>query len=614
MYISVIIPAHNPDPVRLQRVLKALQVQTLANSDWEVLLVDSASEPALQPEDLIKILPQLQVLRLSVPGLTTARLAGVSQARGEFVVFVDDDNEISRDYLELAVGFMNKHPQVAALGGRIVGEFPEGTPRWVHDFQDNLAIRDFGKTTLVADCSYDQYGKIIYPEFAPVGAGVVLRKQQLLEFAEETGQKMDDRTGASLSSSGDNDIIFFLLIRGWQVSYFPALSLTHIIPAARTTRNYLARLRAGIFYSWVLVLNKYNSCRWESISLPGMLLRMLKAWFVYQAWQSPANYVHWRGACGQYRGLCAIGRKQPFTAGRAWYLFFHYPIGLLRAMHSAGPLKFISAVIGRRNMQRAALRLTPSSSKGTYKAYFLTGDAFWYQTSFCAATLIRHTPEFIPVFCDDGSLKNAQIRQLKKLFPQSIFFSAAQIQSRLEAFLPASKYPVLRSHSQKYLHLKKLCDLHACSDGSTLVLDSDMLFWGRAEALLDWAKQPNGLLHMRDTESSYGYSQAALEKLAGASVPGLINVGVCGLVRDQVNWAILEEYCKALLENYGSHYCLEQALVALLGASMQRHELPPKEYIVKPEQAAVVSGQGILQHYVQSSKLDYFTSAWPRVV
>ena len=45
--ISVVICSHNPKPAYINRVLEALKSQTLSLSDWELLLVDNASQHPL---------------------------------------------------------------------------------------------------------------------------------------------------------------------------------------------------------------------------------------------------------------------------------------------------------------------------------------------------------------------------------------------------------------------------------------------------------------------------------------------------------------------------------------------------------------------------------------
>ena len=48
MKISAIICTHNPRPHYLRRVLEALERQTLAKAEWELLLIDNASTKPLR--------------------------------------------------------------------------------------------------------------------------------------------------------------------------------------------------------------------------------------------------------------------------------------------------------------------------------------------------------------------------------------------------------------------------------------------------------------------------------------------------------------------------------------------------------------------------------------
>ena len=72
--LTVIIPAHNPHPGRLHRTLAGLRAQTLPAADWECLLVDNASSPAIDESTFTETAPVgLRILREPLPGLTHAR-------------------------------------------------------------------------------------------------------------------------------------------------------------------------------------------------------------------------------------------------------------------------------------------------------------------------------------------------------------------------------------------------------------------------------------------------------------------------------------------------------------------------------------------------------------
>src|ERR1022692_4717847 len=100
MKFSVIICTHNPRPDYLRRTLDALKAQTLPKEQWELLLIDNASKEPLADTWDLSWHPQARHIREEALGLTRARLCGISQSKGELLVFVDDDNVLSADYLE----------------------------------------------------------------------------------------------------------------------------------------------------------------------------------------------------------------------------------------------------------------------------------------------------------------------------------------------------------------------------------------------------------------------------------------------------------------------------------------------------------------------------------
>ena len=98
--VSVIIPTHNPDLGRLRRTLSGLRAQTLPADEWEILVVDNASVPALEVELVREFAPaNLRVVREPRLGLTSARRRGFTEARAPLCVLVDDDNLLAPDYL-----------------------------------------------------------------------------------------------------------------------------------------------------------------------------------------------------------------------------------------------------------------------------------------------------------------------------------------------------------------------------------------------------------------------------------------------------------------------------------------------------------------------------------
>ncbi len=306
MKLTVVIPTHNPSLERLFRTLDGLRSQTLPAHEWQTLVVDNASMPALSVDLLANRAPQnFRLVAEPRLGLTSARRRGFREASAPLCVLVDDDNVLASDYLEQVARLFAAYPRIGALGGRSLPEFETEPPAWTREFYPLLALRDFGDQPTIA-ASLTTGGTTIraYPSAAaPIGAGMALRLVAIQAWLDEgLATQLPDRRGEVLTSGGDNDIVFALLRRGWHVGYFPELSLTHLIPSARLAPGYLARINAGIQHSWMQVLTKNCANPWPRISRWSLPLRQLKAWFTFHGWSYPVGYIRWRGACGHFAG------------------------------------------------------------------------------------------------------------------------------------------------------------------------------------------------------------------------------------------------------------------------------------------------------------------------
>ena len=146
------------------------------------------------------------------------------------------------------------------------------------------------------------------------------------------------------------------------------------------------------------------------------------------------------------------------------------------------------------------------------------------------------------------------------------------------------------------------------------MLDSDLLFFRRPEFLLDWLAAPDRPLHAVDCEESYGYSRALMEQLSGAPIPRLVNVGLCGLRSEAIDWDELEAWTAGLQARERTNYYLEQALVAMLAARQPCAVAPAKDYVTLPGRAEVLAPRAVMHHYVANAKRWYFRHGWRHFV
>ncbi len=98
--MSVVVPTHNR-PELVERLLVELGRQTVPHDDFEVIVVDDGSKPPVAPRLGALSLPyELRVIAQANAGAAAARDNGARRAKGDILVFVDDDMQMDPTFLE----------------------------------------------------------------------------------------------------------------------------------------------------------------------------------------------------------------------------------------------------------------------------------------------------------------------------------------------------------------------------------------------------------------------------------------------------------------------------------------------------------------------------------
>jgi GT2 family glycosyltransferase len=114
--VSVVLATYNRLDL-LKRVLHCLALQTLPKGQFEVIVVDDGSNvPAADRLDLREYPFGLTILRQENAGPAAARHRGVLQARGEILIFIDDDMELPPRFLETHLGYHADGAPTAVFG------------------------------------------------------------------------------------------------------------------------------------------------------------------------------------------------------------------------------------------------------------------------------------------------------------------------------------------------------------------------------------------------------------------------------------------------------------------------------------------------------------------
>ena len=122
---SVIVPTFQR-PDSLERCLAALAEQDIGRERFEVLVVDDGS--AISPQAVVDRFHDrlaLRLLRQANAGPASARNAGAAAARGELVVFTDDDCLPEPGWLSALTVAASRHPG-CAIGGRVDNSLADG--------------------------------------------------------------------------------------------------------------------------------------------------------------------------------------------------------------------------------------------------------------------------------------------------------------------------------------------------------------------------------------------------------------------------------------------------------------------------------------------------------
>ena len=109
--ISVIVPVYNLENY-LNRCIDSVLRSTYA--DFELILIDDGSTDASPRicRDYAGRDNRVRLLRQENRGVSAARNRGLEVCRGEWVVFVDGDDCISEDFLELIARESGRNPDL----------------------------------------------------------------------------------------------------------------------------------------------------------------------------------------------------------------------------------------------------------------------------------------------------------------------------------------------------------------------------------------------------------------------------------------------------------------------------------------------------------------------
>jgi glycosyltransferase involved in cell wall biosynthesis len=207
---------------------------------YELIVVDNGSTDetrAVVETTSERAEPGLRYVYEPRVGLSSARNRAITEAKGTWIWFFDDDVVLSRDWLEGARHGVERFAESAALGGRVVAAFETGRPVWLSNaLLPYYGATDFGeRSRLLADGEY------------PIGANAGYRRDALEEvggFREDLGH-----VGNAFGFNEEPELVNRLRAAGHTVAYVPQATVEHRIGAERARMWWLLKraYRGGLY-------------------------------------------------------------------------------------------------------------------------------------------------------------------------------------------------------------------------------------------------------------------------------------------------------------------------------------------------------------------------------
>jgi glycosyltransferase involved in cell wall biosynthesis len=251
--LDVCICTRNPRRPVLAIAIRAIARQAGAG-EFEVLLVDNGSSPPVEESAIAPLrdagIP-VRIVRHDRPGIAHTRLRAIQETRGDWILFVDDDNELCDGFIMEARRFIAAHPQVGCLGGKLLLPPEVRPPRWAHPFLPYLGVKDAGENVLTG--TGEHWGL-----WEPPTAGAFVRRDVAEAYrarAESDARVFRlGRNGSSALASCEDSLMMRQTFRlGALNAYLPCISLRHHLAEHRFQLRYLVRLMRGFGASHVLL-------------------------------------------------------------------------------------------------------------------------------------------------------------------------------------------------------------------------------------------------------------------------------------------------------------------------------------------------------------------------
>ena len=252
--VSVIICTHRENET-LKRAIESVLNQSFSKNDYEVVLVNNDFRnkninnliKEYRKDDLFKNL--IREVLAPQKGLSFARNVGMWEAKGEVLIFLDDDSIADKDLVkETWKGFV-EHPDAGVIGGNIILNIPEPAPHVLRDGDEAL----WSQFLIPSDEYMEAKG---LHEF-PYGANYAVRKEALAAiggFRTAYGRIGNNFAG------GEEILSSIIINKNYEIGLNPKSKVIHDVDKNRFVEEHVEKsITAASFALYMMQMDLYIS-------------------------------------------------------------------------------------------------------------------------------------------------------------------------------------------------------------------------------------------------------------------------------------------------------------------------------------------------------------------
>ncbi len=236
---TVAICTRNRAP-SLARVLESFCAQVVPGKVWwELLVIDNGStDSTIATAAAFADRLPLRLVEEPEPGLSAARNRAVAEARGEYLLWIDDDAIPSQGWIAAYLAAFAAWPEASVFGGPIDVAFDAPPPAWLRRVLPLVGgvygQRDLGLEPIALRPSVTEL---------PFGGNFATRTAEQRRFPYDTTLGRHPEHPAR--GSEETDVLLSMLESGLAGRWVPTASVTHLQDLARATTTFIAARIGG---------------------------------------------------------------------------------------------------------------------------------------------------------------------------------------------------------------------------------------------------------------------------------------------------------------------------------------------------------------------------------